>query len=267
MIEPCCIDNQLPEAVREQKGRAIVATSGDVLINHWYKAIGYQAGTTHKLRLCIHRADIKLLRHIRLWMQRGWTTEVQITTIADQAELILSELGEISPQGRNDKHDVMSSEVETSRVSIATDELMQSELMAMEGEDGLVMIIGPILSEKRPGATLYTVYSKRDYSAVGEVLKVVDSRHKAHRITNANINNDCITNAAELKEQNNKAYELDKENQGKEGAEAQVEGAEPDGKRVRNNRKAGSGRNGALGGKKQKDVRGAATGTADDAQG
>ena len=124
MIEPCCCENQLPEALREQKGRAIVATSGDVLINHWYKAIGYQAGTTHKLRLCIHQADIKLLRHIRLWMQRGWTTEVQITTCEDQREMIAQELGD--------------------SVSIATDGMMQSELMAMEGEDGLVMIVGPM---------------------------------------------------------------------------------------------------------------------------
>ena len=226
MIEPCCCENQLPEALREQKGRAIVATSGDVLINHWYKAIGYQAGTTHKLRLCIHRADIKMLRHIRLWMQRGWTTQVQITTQEDQREMIAQELGD--------------------SVSIATDGMMQSELMAMEGEDGLVMVIGPILSEKRPGATLYTVYSKRDYSAVGEILKVIDARHRAHK---------------------NKAYELDKETKGKEGAEAQVEGDGPDSQRVRNHRKAGSGRNGSLGRKAKANVRGAATGTADDAKG
>ena len=258
MIEPCCCENQLPEALREQKGRAIVATSGDVLINHWYKAIGYQAGTTHKLRLCIHRADIKLLRHIRLWMQRGWTTEVQITTCEDQREMIAQELG-ISPcaalsrddkpcaaLSRDDNRDVIPTEVEESRVSIATDGMMQSELMAMEGEDGLVMIVGPILSEKRPGATLYTVYSKRDYSAVKEVLAVIDSRHRAHK---------------------NKAYELDKENQGEEGAEAQVEGDGPDSQRVRNHRKTGSGRNGSLGGKKQKNVRGAASGAADDAKG
>ena len=131
-------------------------------------------------------------------------------------------------------------------VSIATDGMMQSELMAMEGEDGLVMVIGPILTENRPGATLYTVYSKRDYSAVGEILKVIDARHRAHK---------------------NKAYELDKETEREEGAEAQVEGDGPDGQRVRNHRKTGSGRNGALGGKKQKNVRGAATGTADDAKG
>ena len=131
-------------------------------------------------------------------------------------------------------------------ISIAADELMQSELMAMEGEDGLVMIIGPILSEKRPGATLYTVYSKRDYSAVGEILKVIDARHRAHK---------------------NKAYELDKETEREEGAEAQVEGNGPDSQRVRNHRKTGSGRNGALGGKKQKNVRGAASGAADDEKG
>ena len=236
MIEPCCIDNQLPEAVRDQKGRAIVATSGDVLAHHWFKAISYQAGNKLKMRLQVKIIDIKLLRYLRSWMQRGWVKQLQITTASNQAELIAAELGTSSEEC----------------ISIAADELMQSELMALEGEDGLVMIIGPILTEKRPGATLYTVYSKRDYTAVSEVLAVIDSRHRSHRISNNN---------------NNEAYELDSKTEREESAEAQVEGAEPDGKRVRNNRKAGSRRNDSLGRKKQKDVSGAATGTADDAEG
>jgi hypothetical protein len=240
MIEPCCIDNQLPMAVREQKGRAIVATSGDVMAHHWYRAISYQAGPTNKLRLQVRDIDMKLLRNLRTWMQRGWTTHVQITTREDRAELIMQELS-----------GVRSEEC----ISIAADKMLQTELMAMEGIDGLVMIIGPMLSDPQPGSMLYTVYSKRDYEAVKEVLAVVDNRHKAHRIKSVGNNN------------NNKAYELDKENQGEEGAEAQVEGNGTDRKRVRNARKARTKRDGALGREVKADVHRAAPGAADDAQG
>lgn len=237
MIEPCCIDNQLPMAVREQKGRAIVATSGDVMAHHWYRAIGYQAGPTHKLRLQVREIDIKLLRDLRTWMQRGWTTHVQITTREDQAELIMQELSGV----RSEEYGVRSEEC----ISIAADKMLSTELMAMEGSDGLVMIIGPMLSEPQPGSMIYTVYSRRDYEAVKEVLAVVDSRHKLNKI----------------------AYELVNKTEREEGAEAQVEGNGTDRKRVRNNRKTRTKRDGALGREIKADVHRAATGAADDAQG
>jgi hypothetical protein len=192
---------------------------------------------------------MKLLRNLRTWMQRGWTTHVQITTREDRAELIMQELS-----------GVRSEEC----ISIAADKMLQTELMAMEGIDGLVMIIGPMLSEPQPGSMLYTVYSRRDYEAVKavkEVLAVVDSRHKAHRIKSVKSVKSVGNN------NNNKAYELDKENQGEEGAEAQVEGNGTDRKRVRNARKARTKRDGALGREVKADVHRAAPGAADDAQG
>ena len=163
LLEPCCIEKQAPYALSEAKGRAMMWTNGDVTVSHWFKALSYMAGPTHRLTLVVKEPDVQLMRWIRTWMQRGWTTEVRLTTATDASELVAAEL-----EGLTDK------------VTIARDDTIQSELMAMEGSEATIIIAGPMLTATRPGIIIYAVRRLKEGSC--DLLQAVAARHKRHQV-------------------------------------------------------------------------------------
>ena len=140
-----------------------MTTSGDVTMQHWMRAVSYQAGQSWVLLIQTRELTIKHLRLIREWMQRSWAREVRLTIATDQRELISAEL-----EGLLD------------RVSIAIDADMRDECMAFSGDKGTVIIIGRVIAEMQPGLSLYAA----SYTKPGEedeVFKAICSRHKLHR--------------------------------------------------------------------------------------
>ena len=181
LVEPCCAERTLPQLVREMRGVAMFWTNGDVTVQHLFKSLSYMAGPTHRLTLVVRTADVQLCRWVKNWMQRGWTTEVRLTCGEDATALAATEL-----DGFTDK------------VSVAVDDTVRDELMAVEGERGVVCIQGRMLTQTVPGITMYACYQGKERGMVGELMAAVESRHKSHRATVTEARNDGTTEEVEV---------------------------------------------------------------------
>ena len=94
-LEPCCIENQLPQLLRRERGHALFQTNGDVTIEKLMQAACCMAsGGFGEYWICIREVDVVLMRFLRHWMQRGWIRELCLLTVGDQREMVASELGE-----------------------------------------------------------------------------------------------------------------------------------------------------------------------------
>ena len=147
---------------------AMFWTNGDVTVQHLFKSLSYMAGPTHRLTLVVRTADVQLMRWVKNWMQRGWTTEVRLTCGEDATALVGTEL-----EGFTDK------------VSVAVDDTVRDEMMAVEGERGVVCIQGRMLTQTVPGITMYACYTGKERGMVGELMAAVESRHKRHAVVAA----------------------------------------------------------------------------------
>ena len=164
MIEPCCCERQLPQLLKEANGMTMMFTNGDVTLDHFFRSVSSLAGVRHQMMLVIAEPDVQVMRWLRYWLQRGWTTEVQLTTKTDCKELVQTELEGL-----------------TERVSLAIDDTLQSELVAFEGDGGTVVVAGRMLSEITAGLTTYACYSGKGRGIVAELLEAVEARHRVKR--------------------------------------------------------------------------------------
>ena len=184
LVEPCCAERTLPQLVREMRGVAMFWTNGDVTVQHLFKSLSYMAGPTHRLTLVVRTADVQLCRWVKNWMQRGWTTEVRLTCGEDATALVGTEL-----EGFTDK------------VSVAVDDTVRDELMAVEGERGVVCIQGRMLTQTVPGITMYACYQGKERGMVGELMAAVEARQRSHRVTMTEARNDGTTEEDEDKDE------------------------------------------------------------------
>ena len=93
-LEPCCIKNQLPHAIRNGKGNALFQTNGDVTVEHLMGAACCLAsGGFGEYWICIKEVDIMLMRKLAHWMDREWIRTLHLLTETDQQPLVASELG------------------------------------------------------------------------------------------------------------------------------------------------------------------------------
>lgn len=161
MIEPCCCERQLPQLLKEANGMTMMFTNGDVTLDHFFRSVSSLAGTRHKMMLVMTEPDVQVMRWLRYWLQRGWTTEVQLTTKVDCKELVQTELEGL-----------------TERISLAIDDTLQSELVSFEGDGGTVVVAGRMLSEMAAGLTTYACYSGKGRGIVAELLEAVEARHR-----------------------------------------------------------------------------------------
>ena len=164
LIEHCCCERQAPAAIKTGNGQAMMFTNGDVTVSDWFKALSYMAGPSHKMIIIIKEPDVQLLRWIKNWFQRGWTTEVVMTNKSDHRELIAAEL-----EGLTDK------------VSVAVDASVYDELVAFSGERGTVVIQGRMLTDIQPGLTMYGCYLVKSGDS-DELVKAAEARHRSHLV-------------------------------------------------------------------------------------
>lgn len=168
-IEPCCANRQLPKLLREHENKILTfQTSGDVTVMKLMDAIGYMAGDTHEMILMMPTVDVQVLRHLRWFVSRGWTTK---------ATLLLNDAC-----GMTDE-EIIAEIVDTGgKVLVVYDRMVCSGLLEMQGKDGTVIVQGDMLMSVRAGLRLYSAYFGSD----GEKVKMMDgavrSRLKVKRL-------------------------------------------------------------------------------------
>lgn len=93
-LEPCCIENQLPQLLRRERGNALFQTNGDVTIEKLMSAACCMAsGGFGEYWIVVREADIVLMRTLAHWIDRGWIRRLCLLTETDQRTLVASELG------------------------------------------------------------------------------------------------------------------------------------------------------------------------------
>ena len=93
-LEPCCIENQLPQLLRRERGHALFQTNGDVTIEKLMQAACCMAsGGFGEYWIVVREADIVLMRTLAHWIDRGWIRRLCLLTETDQRTLVASELG------------------------------------------------------------------------------------------------------------------------------------------------------------------------------
>ena len=93
-LEPCCIENQLPQLLRRELGNALFQTNGDVTIEKLMQAACCMAsGGFGEYWIVVREADIVLMRTLAHWIDRGWIRRLCLLTETDQRTLVATELG------------------------------------------------------------------------------------------------------------------------------------------------------------------------------
>ena len=164
MIEPCCCERQAPEALRSNHGRATLFTNGDVTLQKWFTALSSLAGPNHRMTLVVQQPDVQMMRWLRTWLQRGWTTHLQLT-VGTLSVDIAAELDGL-----------------LDRLTLAVDDAIGTELLCCEGDRGCVVLCGPMLSAVRPALTVYSAYSGRERGMMADLLSAVNARHRQHQV-------------------------------------------------------------------------------------
>ena len=93
-LEYCCIENQLPQLLRRERGHALFQTNGDVTIEKLMQAACCMAsGGFGEYWIVVREADIVLMRTLAHWIDRGWIRRLCLLTETDQRTLVATELG------------------------------------------------------------------------------------------------------------------------------------------------------------------------------
>lgn len=198
MIEPCCCERQAPEALRSNQGRATLFTNGDVTMQKWFNALSSLAGPNHRMTLVVQQPDVQMMRWLRTWLQRGWTTHLQLT--------VSSQPSDISPQ-TSDIKTLVAAELDglLDRLTLAVDNAIGTELLCCEGDRGCVVLCGPMLSDVRPALTVYSAYSGRERGMMADLLSAVNARHRQHQVEMPAANGDgslslCVSDSGSTEE-------------------------------------------------------------------
>jgi len=150
-IEPCCCDRQLPALLRS--GVPFFQTNGDVTVQKMLQAVSHFAGKSHVLLLQMPEADVSLLRTIRHYMEKGWTSSLLLLTQKPQDELIRGEL-----------------EGHISKVQYACDPLVLDGLCAISGDTGTVIIQGAVITDTDFSLCNYACYYGSDRNVISAAV-------------------------------------------------------------------------------------------------
>ena len=157
-IEPCCIDRQLPQLIKQSRaGFCFFQTSGDVSLEKLLGAVSHMASGVggHILILTVPEVDIPMLRTLAYYFRRGWTQALLLLTREVQTALIESELA-----------DYLAS------VHYAADPLIiDGQLAIIDTAEARALIIqGAMLSQPDFSLSLYTAWLGTDPDTIRAAL-------------------------------------------------------------------------------------------------
>lgn len=95
IIEPCCAPKQLPSALKASPTGAVVYhTNGDVTFEKLYHSIAYLIESPAVMVLTLPFIDVPTLRYLDHCFNRGWITDLILTTQQPSLDLVRKVLSE-----------------------------------------------------------------------------------------------------------------------------------------------------------------------------
>lgn len=91
IIEPCCIENQLPKLMQE-KSAGCFYSNGDWGATKLMWATAWLVESPATTVLLMQRVDVYFLRYLRQCLQRGWTEAILLATTDDCSDMVKGEL-------------------------------------------------------------------------------------------------------------------------------------------------------------------------------
>lgn len=161
IIEPCCIDRQLPNALREARnGVALFQTNGDITAERIMKAVACMVKAPCHMWLMCDTVSPQLLQTIHYWQSRRWIECLHLLTQHDCHKDVEAEFG-----AGNDT------------IEYYHDQLATNGIIAFESDGKTVVIQGIMLLNIVAGLQFYTgVYGNSDRQEVKDLMDIVRSR-------------------------------------------------------------------------------------------
>lgn len=143
-IEPCCVDNQLPQLLRKNAPHAVTfQTLGDVTLTKFLRAVCCMVDGGTDLWLAVPALDAATVRILRHWIKMDWIMTLHVITADDQHDLL---------------NRVIGAEWMRLRVRYAVRPDFRAELFVYAGPRQAVSVQGALpLTALKPGAL--TVHS------------------------------------------------------------------------------------------------------------
>lgn len=159
-IEPCCADNQMPAIFKEHE--VFFNTSGDITVQHMMKAISFLAGTDIEMTLMIDTVSDELLDTIRHYVNRGWIKKINLFV-------------------KNDCKKQLKTKFEgmLNIITYSVDDTLTGNLLAFDGTEGQVLIIGPMLCDVTPGFYTYAGKHYRNSKLYDDIMEPFMAKFKS----------------------------------------------------------------------------------------
>jgi hypothetical protein len=175
IIEPCCIDRQLPALLRSNEDTSqYFSSNGDWTLRQLMMAVSYMV-PGGVMVLAIPEVDVFLLRVLRTYLVKEWCNGIILLTWKNQEDMVRMELG---------KH--------LSSVAYAHDERYALSQFGLTNGSHSLVIIGPMLLEINNNYSTYSGYYGRDndvfYNAMGGVI----SRVRTSKQIKNSLNDDLL---------------------------------------------------------------------------
>lgn len=170
-IEPCCAERQLHNLIRQERGHAVLfQTSGDVTLEHLMQASFLLAGDRPRIMtLAVPELTGELLRPVAAYLRKGWISGLRLMT-ADPIRMqeAAQHLHEQYPQAD---------------ITLSVSTLPAPSVLMFDGPAGIVIIQGPLFSEKTPGLHHYAaLHGHKDHPVVHSFLSPFNARFKANEV-------------------------------------------------------------------------------------
>lgn len=161
IIEPCCIDRQLPNALRgTRNGVALFQTHGDITAERIMKAVACMVKAPCHMWLMCRTVSQQLLQTIHYWQSRQWIECLHLLTQYDCHEAVEAEFG-----------------AGNATIEYYHDQLATDGIIAFESNGKTVVIQGFMLLNITAGLQFYTgVYGDSDKQEVRDLMDIVRSR-------------------------------------------------------------------------------------------
>lgn len=158
-IEPCCIAKQLPPVLLQQEFSHF-NSNGDWLLTDLMDAVAHLVPSSDMI-VAVPQTDFLLLRHLEMYLKRGWIKSLRLLTQKNESATIKKEL-------------------DSDKVVVACSPTLNDNgmllLLDSTGNKDSLIIQGPMLIQRINALCIYNAYKGKDKSKIRDFSEAVIPR-------------------------------------------------------------------------------------------